>query len=229
VWYWHGPSADEDPHLGRWLGIAHHISSDLCYWIINEKAQVLARTTVQHVPFLDQQDIDIQRKVDKFEEALRAQLDDTNYTDKSQALQCVQDIDIGNDEIEERMALPQDDYTDEAFDVYIGAELLTTYLGDFHYAKVTKWVYDQFGDPVGSRNDDPRLDTRMYEIVMDDGAIAEYTANMIAENLYAQIDEEGKRHLIFKDIVDHRQDSNAVLERHDDKPTRTTKGWYLLV
>jgi hypothetical protein len=229
IWYWHGPSADKDPNLGRWLGVAHQIGSDLCYWIINDKAQVLARTTVQHVPFLDQQDIDIRRKVDRFKEKLRAQLDDLNYTDESQALECIQDTFTGNDEVEQQMALPQDDYTDEAFDVNIGSELLTTYLGDFHRARVTKQIYNKFGDPVGKRNDNPKLDTRMFEVVMDDGAIAEYTANMIAENLYAQVDEEGNRHLIFKDIIDHRCDNNAVLEKHIDKPTRTTKGWFLLV
>jgi hypothetical protein len=35
-------------------------------------------------------------------------------------------------DISEWVALPQDNYTDEAFDVNIGSELLTTNLGDFH-------------------------------------------------------------------------------------------------
>jgi hypothetical protein len=52
---------------------------------------------------------------------------------------------------------------------------------------------------------------------------------MIAENLHSQIDEEGKRYLIFKAIINHRRDNSTVLEHHVDRIKHTTKGWYLLV
>jgi hypothetical protein len=37
------------------------------------------------------------------------------------------------------------------------------------------------------------LDTRTYEIEFPDGRSDEYTANVIAENMYAQCDEEGNQ------------------------------------
>jgi hypothetical protein len=37
------------------------------------------------------------------------------------------------------------------------------------------------------------LDTKTYEIEFPDGRNHEYTANMIAENMYAQCDEKGKQ------------------------------------
>jgi hypothetical protein len=35
--------------LARWLGVAHCVGSDLCYWLLLSTGHVVARTTVQHV------------------------------------------------------------------------------------------------------------------------------------------------------------------------------------
>ena len=40
---------DEQAKLGRWLGIAHRVGSDMTYWILTESGKVIARSTVQHV------------------------------------------------------------------------------------------------------------------------------------------------------------------------------------
>jgi hypothetical protein len=40
----------------------------------------------------------------------------------------------------------------------------------------------------GRANANPMLDTRTYEIEFPDGRSDEYTANVIAENMYAQCD-----------------------------------------
>ena len=45
VWY-HQPGTDtSEPvrRLGRWLGVAHQIGSDMCYWVIPVSGIVLAR------------------------------------------------------------------------------------------------------------------------------------------------------------------------------------------
>jgi hypothetical protein len=35
--------------LARWLGVAHRVGSNLCYWLLLESGKVIAHTTVQHV------------------------------------------------------------------------------------------------------------------------------------------------------------------------------------
>ena len=35
--------------LARWLGVAHRVGSDLCYWLLTSIGNVVARTTFQHV------------------------------------------------------------------------------------------------------------------------------------------------------------------------------------
>ena len=36
VWYWdapHLPLTEDNPKLGRWLGVSHRVASDMRYWI----------------------------------------------------------------------------------------------------------------------------------------------------------------------------------------------------
>jgi predicted GNAT superfamily acetyltransferase len=42
--------------------------------------------------------------------------------------------------------------------------------------------------------------------------VLEYAANVIAENLYSQVDNEGHHQVMIEDIVDHKKDSSAVFK-----------------
>ena len=61
------------------------------------------------------------------------------------------------------------------------------------YSRVKKRLKDNQGRPIGIASDNPILDTRMYEVEYQDGHTGLLAANLIAENLFAQVDEEGNR------------------------------------
>ena len=70
-----------------------------------------------------------------------------------------------------------------------------------------------------------------------DMSIQQYGANIIAENIYSHVDEEGHRLNIMDEIIDHRKGDEAI-EKADghttnqyDKRSRriTTKGWSFLI
>jgi hypothetical protein len=104
-------------------------------------------------------------------------------------------------------------------------------------ARVVGMKRDADGYPIGLRNANPLLDTRQYEVEFADGATDVFTANLIAENIYSQIDAEGNSYSIMSEIIDHKSDGMAV--RKDDgyevtkdgttRHQRTTSGWKLLV
>jgi hypothetical protein len=48
------------------------------------------------------------------------------------------------------------------------------------------------GTVIGRANANSMLDTRTYEVEFPDGRSDEYTANVIAETMYAQCDSEGR-------------------------------------
>jgi hypothetical protein len=71
-------------------------------------------------------------------------------------------------------------------------------------AKVLRRRHDKkSGLPIGTRNANPILDTRQYEVEFPDGTTDTFTANLIAENLYAQIDNEGRTQQVMREITDH--------------------------
>ena len=127
-----------------------------------------------------------------------------------------------------------DDYTPEAYDEYLTAEVLLPNMGT---VTKTERKRDAESNPVGKRNANPKLDTREYEVEFPDGATDVFTTNTIAENLYSQVDEEGNSYSIMSEIVDHKKDTTVLtkddgLEYPKDGLRRaksTTKGWKLLV
>jgi hypothetical protein len=59
------------------------------------------------------------------------------------------------------------------------------------------------------------LDTRMYEIKYLDGYKASLAANTIAENLFAQVDEEENYYMLMDTILaDHHVDGSQL--KHDE-------------
>ena len=53
------------------------------------------------------------------------------------------------------------------------------------YARVKRRKLDQFGKAIGTASNNPILDTCLYVLEFPDGAEAEYSANVIAENMWA--------------------------------------------
>jgi hypothetical protein len=103
-------------------------------------------------------------------------------------------------------------------------------------AKVIGRKRDSDGNPVGVGNTNPLLDTRVYEVEFPDGHTDAYAANIIAENIYSQVDAEGNQFLLLAEIVDHRKDASAiekenmwVQQGNNRQMRRTTQGWKLKV
>ena len=92
------------------------------------------------------------------------------------------------------------------------------------------------GSPIGKANQNPILDTRIYNVDFADGQTAELSTNVIAQNMYAMCDTEGNQYLLLKGIVDHRKDDSVVeradmyVQRGSNRHIRkTTKGWQMCV
>ena len=77
------------------------------------------------------------------------------------------------------------------------------------------------------------MDTREYGLETKNGTHYQYFSNVIAENLYSQIDSEGHQFLVLGEILDHCRDGTAI--KVDDgftigangnqHPKKTTRGW----
>lgn len=68
---------------------------------------------------------------------------------------------------------------------------------------------------VGKSNENPTLDARSCQVEFPDGNVAECSANVIAENVFAMCDPDGNQQLLLEAVVDHKRDDSAV--KHADR------------
>jgi hypothetical protein len=129
-----------------------------------------------------------------------------------------------------------DEHDIDTYDQYVGASVQLSTGYKVQTGKVTGRKRGLDGVVRGKASANPILDTRTYNVEFPDGRSEEYTANVIAENMYAQCDEEGNQFLMLQDIVGHKTDGHAV-ERADmyikvgsnRQIRKKTKGWHLCV
>ena len=109
--------------------------------------------------------------------------------------------------------------------------------GNEQKGRVTKLSRGHDGEPIRVAHNNPLFDTREYDIEFTDGSIEKYAANIISENMFAQVDDEGIENIIMKDIVDHKKDHIAIPISEGKSrsyninkiPKVTTRGWKILV
>ena len=82
--------------------------------------------------------------------------------------------------------------------------------GELQRATVRRRMLDKEGNPIGIANSNQVLDTRQYEVEYKDGGTEVLSANILAENILAQVDEHGHRHRMMEEIVDHRKGKGAI-------------------
>ena len=87
-------------------------------------------------------------------------------------------------------------------------------------------------------DDNPFLNTIIYEVEFPDGQVKDYAANVIAENMLTQVDSDGFALTMMDGIINYERDDAVVIPKSDaylvtrcgrKRHRRTTVGWKLLV
>ena len=58
------------------------------------------------------------------------------------------------------------------------------------------------------------MNTRMYEVEYADGYKTAMAANAIANNLLAQVDQDGQHFVLFNEMIDHRTNRTGIMEEY---------------
>ena len=134
---------------------------------------------------------------------------------------------------------PELEHTPEVLqDTYLNMELALPRDDEGpEFARVTKRLRDKNGIPIGTSNDNPLLDSRIYEVEYNDGHKASLSANSIAQNMFAQVDDEGNRFVLLDSIADYRTDGTELKQQESiiisknggRRRKETTKGWEILL
>jgi hypothetical protein len=252
VWYYDQKKIEingSGRRLARWLGVAHRIGSDLCYWLLLESGKFIARTTVRRVVREDYLNDDIKLEIKRINRSVENRLSDQNFTQHNQNGFYIQDK--PNDDASMTRTCEEDygdmnlpdipdinDVDDGLMDKYLNADLIFD-VGNGYKRKghVVKRAKGTSGEPIMRANADPLLDTCEHVVKFTDGSSENYFANVIAEFTYAQIDSEGNQYQLCSEITDHKSDHSAIriadgftTSRNGNRiPKTTTRGWSLLV
>ena len=132
-------------------------------------------------------------------------------------------------------AVESNEVDHSAYDGYIQAEVRIVRNGIKQAGTVVARKRDNDNRPIGKRHLNPLLDTREYVVNFTDGSSNAYSANVIAEGIFSQVDEYGRTLQLIDEITDHQKDASAVSADNAEYSTRTgkhkrwrtTKGWYL--
>ena len=239
--------------LARWLGVSHKVGRMMSYWILPQSGIPISATTVQRMTIDERNTDEMKSRMAMYSDKLKGTFGLPAATlstalmdvDKSKII----DPDNEDPEFFEEFMRTIDDaslqHADDQFmteidgDNYVGMELAMPRGDDGErlHATVKRRILDDEGKPMGRPHTNPLLDSRKYEVEFADGYSEELTANVIAENLIAQVDDEGRRQMMMSEIIDHRVLPDAIPRSKGTyensfgvkRKKFTTRGWQLLV
>jgi hypothetical protein len=70
---------EEQRLIGRWLGIAHRVGSDMTYWVLTKSGRIIARSTNQHITMTDMQQEAIRQLMEVFDMSITARFADEHF------------------------------------------------------------------------------------------------------------------------------------------------------
>ena len=215
VWFVSGrPTSDilqPRRQLGRWIGVAKDVGGRMTYYVLPKSCIPLPLSSVYPVLADERLKPEVQLQMAELDASIRERIgDDVEDEAIDDAIGVPQvPMDLFEDDntlepVEPEAAMPEaDEYTPEAYDQYLAAELLLEQSGTLQKGVVKRRKVDDGGRPIGIRNSNPMLDTREYEVKFPDGSVDVLSANIVAESIYSQVDSEGNYQALLSEIMDH--------------------------
>ena len=246
-WYdpvWYSNPGFEGRKLGRWLGPSHSVGQAMSSKILTSKGKIVHRTSVWPLSIEKSHDESFAAQKEQFNDSLKEALgarmeglppeedeeptEDSNATPHYEAYEDDEQGDVRKPEI--------DDHKVDSYDKLISAKVMLPLGDSLRPGQVKRRKRDADGNLIGKASSNPILDTSMYEVEFQDGHVESYAANLIAENIYEQLDDEGNKYRLIDQIIDHKKDATAIplsngtimLNGREHKK-RTTRGWSLCV
>jgi hypothetical protein len=125
-----------------------------------------------------------------------------------------------------------------AYDQILNAEVSLQMGEEMSVGKVIQRALGPDGAVAGTYDENPILNTMIYDVEFPNGDIKEHAANIIAENMLTQIDLDGYSLTMMKGIIDYKRDDAvavmksvmyAVTRKGQKKLRKTTVSWKLLI
>lgn len=190
--------------MARWIGVSHRVGQAMYYWLLPECGTPIACTTIQPISEEEQATFKKQESLKTFNETL-----DNKFKmgqAETQAFQLYREDEEtnGDDDVPyDPEAIPPDTEDDkvDTFNELLLTEPLLERDGVYARAQITGRKCDNNGNLIGTFHRNPILNKRVYLATFLDGHIAEYSANVVAEAIYKNVNDDGIDSLHFDSII----------------------------
>jgi hypothetical protein len=239
----HGIFPINKEKLGRVLGPIKNEGNEMAQAILTSSGKIIPRRTIRKL-----RDDEINNPIEAtkrslFDEVIRKKLGDSaNFPKPAKPIHLYGPDDNGDlidcdgtsdDEDENDPSPVEQPMTDH----FIHSEVVLPQRNNMRSAKVKGRSLNDKGELIGKYDPNPMLNTLVYDVEFPDGEIKEYSANIIAENIYSQVDDSGTYSTNLDSILSHKTDDSAVhkqnrfiISKTGRKHLRkTTDGYYFQV
>ena len=127
------------------------------------------------------------------------------------------------DEEDHPIPVPEADAVDEKVmpintssldDTLITAEVILLHEEIENLARVIRRSVDKDGNVIGNYNKDPIINTGIYDVDFQDGVIKPHSANVIAQNILNQVNNDGCHSQMLDSIFDYSKDGSAAAKEN---------------
>ena len=232
--------------LGRVLGPAKGQGNEMAQWILKANGNVVPHRSIRPLKVEELHSPVEKKKRDIFDALITRKLG-TSVNPPKETLREESWEEAGDDDEDPRVTPEIEDSVDTngnlldqqpAYDKLINAEVMLQLGEELQTAKVVQRSLGPDGRTAGEYDDNPILNSVVYDVEFPDGTIREYAANIIAENMLTQVDSEGFSLTMMEGIIDYRKDAATAVSKDDQwvvtrrgqkRRRKTTCGWKLLV
>jgi hypothetical protein len=234
--------------LGRVLGPATGAGNEMSQWILKSNGNVVPRRTLRPLRVDELHSSEEQKKREIFGALIERRWGTSINPPNDTTSDNEEDWEEYEDPDEPARTVPEIEDTVDvrghllnqqpAYDKLINAEVQLQLGDDVTSATVKQRALGPDGTVVGTYDDNPIMNSIVYEVEFPDGQVKEYSANIIAESMLTQVDSEGFTLTLMEGIIDYRKDAATAVTREDmyvvtrrgqKRLRKTTTGWKLLV
>ena len=186
--------------LGRILGPSKNAGNAMSQWILKDNGQIVPRRTARKLMPEEMNNPVEDRNREIFDNMIREKLGDSlspppkplkdqdyvPYSDDDEAPPV--DAELDTDPVD---ATGKPICEQPYYDKLIHAKVSLPHGGNVYNAKVVGRSKGQDGHNIGTYDENPILNSVIYDVEFPDGVVKQYAANVIAENILSQVDSEG--------------------------------------
>ena len=241
----HGSFPVNKLKLGRVLGPIKNEGNEMAQAVLTSKGTIIPRRTLRKLTPAELASSTEEHKRKHFDDIISSKLGDSMtmppkpLPEASEPYEDDEENGISStpEDTDPVSSLGKSVYESSLNDELIHAELYLPQGEQMAPVKVIRRSKCEDGLTVGKYDDNPMANTMLYDVQFPDGEVREYSANIIAQNMYAQVDANGHHHTLLDAIIDYEKTERAV-DKADAYITtssgrrrlrQNTLGWNLLV